>query len=410
MFAHFLAKVGRTSACAMCAYPTHDRLCARCMKEDAKSYTCVVCAKECSFDVTEHIRLPCGCVVDPSCAPLVDLIGHCPGPCLRETTDPTKIGCLQEDLMALILIAHKGGPPLTREDLSDLEDEKMYWVLSCLYASGIGVPIDFKEEKRWFKEAIYHGDPDAQYSMANLKDDISWLRRAADAGQMKAALAMAHFYMGKRVLGNNGTKNTERATHYVSIGKDPVCVCLNALDAVDKRRPDAETKLRLARRNFSSLYERVTVELASLYYTRGDLVEALLLAASLPDPTAETYVSLGVTLARLSYTGSTRDAMDCFVKADSADAYVCMAKLMEQKVVPGGPEGVKSMMEVASEHGHPEAGFYFLMDPNCANVAKYVDMLRNAKDKPFLIRCAIYFTQNGMTELAEECKRIRQLI
>jgi hypothetical protein len=68
------------------------------------------------------------------------------------------------------------------------------------------------------------------------------------------------------------------------------------------------------------------------------------------------------------------------------------------------------MMELASEHGHPEAGFFFLMNPACKDAEKYVNMLRNARDKPFLIRCAVYFSQNGMLELSEECKRIRQSI
>jgi TPR repeat protein len=417
MLQTFLPKLGRASAgCAICAYPTDNRICDRCvLEEGVVNYACVICEQQCGAGLSERVRLPCGDIVHSACEMSVDMIGKCPGACARrDNPDPTKIPSLQDDLIALVLYALRGGPPLVEEDLTDLADEEMFWVLRCIYAHGIGVPRDAEEEKKWLKKAIYQGDPQAQYYLATLKNDLKWLRRAADAGHPKAIRAMADHCVGKCVLGHTRpVADISEAKRYVSLGTDAACLCMQALDAVNHDESDAETKLRRARReNFSteSLFSKVTVELASIYFSRGQYSDALVLAASAP-PTPDIYVSMGVTLAAIDqYNGNAvQDAMLCFIRAKTGDAYVCMAKMMQSNVVPGGPSGVDLLMHRAAEEGHPEAAFHFLQKRDCsaADNKKYLTMLRAARDKPFLIRCAVFFLRNGRPDLAAECKRIR---
>ena len=422
MLPSFLAKASNESRCEVCAYPAPNRLCGRCAAEEGPmDLTCVICKIQCGTAIASRIRLPCGDMVHATCAESLDRIGRCPGACAqRPNPDLTKCPSMQSWLLDFITDALNGGPPLRAEDLVDLEAEQMFWVLRCIYAHGIGVPRNDALEKKWRKEAIYHGDPEAQVHAATMTQDLTWMNRAAAVGHPKAILAMANFYRGFMVLGQRCELNkmdTVRflASQYVDNGVDPVCRCLQGIEASEKGAGDAEVKLRRARReNFSTLelFNKVTVELARIYYDRNDLVEALALTASLDSPTPNVHVSAGITLSAISgYAGDAKhDALQCFLKADNADAYVCMAKLMQANEVPGGKIGMHRLMERAAESGHPDAGFYFLQDPDCSDEPKYVAMLRRARDKGFLVRCAVFFLKNGKPALAEECKRIRLAI
>jgi hypothetical protein len=338
-----------------------------------------------------------------------------------------KIPSLQADLMAIILATFQAGElaePLSREDLHDLEDEKMYWVLRCIYAHGIGVKMDEELEKKWFKEAVYQNSPDALYYLATIKAEdvhdqscMKWLRRAANAGHPKSILAMATYAQGKPVLGRVRKPDAEEAAHFIGIGVDPLCICTQAIAAMEHNLPHAEYLLIKARRdNYSTdaLYNKVTAKLSELYYGKEQYVQALLVAASVPYPSAEIYMAVGVALTGVQgYPGNMEEAMVHLLHAGTlgcSDGYVCMAKAIQQNLVPGTPKGVEKLFELAAEQGHPEAGFYFLQDPKCTDVAKYMDMIRNAKDKRFLVRCSVFFCKDGRMELANECKRLRSLL
>jgi len=352
-------------------------------------------------------------MVHPECASNIDRIGRCPGACAHNPiTDRTKCPSLQAFLLGIIVDALNGGPPLLQDDLKDLADEEMFWVLRCIYANGIGVPHDVAQELKWRKKAVYQDDPCAQMYLGTIKQDLTWVRLAAEAGHPKAILAMANYYRGNRILGHCRSPDLVEANKFITRGVDPVCLCFQAIESAILGGSTAEAKLRRARReNYSTddLYGKTTSELASIYYDRNELVAALALAATIDSPTPDVYVSAGVVLSAIEhYDGDAKhDALECFLAANTPDAFVCIAKLMQAGAVPGGPMAIEKLMGRAAEKGHPDAGFYFLQDPECRDVPRYIAMMQLARDKGFLIRCAVYFMQHGKPELAEECKRIR---
>ena len=385
--------------CSVCAFPATGTLCARCKSEIGPiDFACVIC-----FSQGEPLRLrrlPCGDVVHPECAPTMDLLGKCTGSCvMRVKLGDGKIAPLQFDVLQLMLQAHRGGEPLWKEDLRDLEDEELFWVLRCAYHNGIGVKKDPVLAEHWFKEAIYQGDPDARYFKALRKRDIAWLKRAAEAGHSKAIVAMVDYCMGRPILGHTRPMDQREAARYVDMGSDPMCVGMRALQTGE------EGDLRRARQHFSTdeLYCRITTALASIYYARGDFRGALALASTPPRPTADIHVSKGVSYTAL---GMYDAAVTSFLTAESPDAYVCLAKLMQNGLIPGGDQEVESLMTRAAAYGHPDAGFYFLQYPNVKHVERYVAMLHKAQDESFLVRCAVFFKKNGKPALSEECKCI----
>jgi hypothetical protein len=172
MLASFLAKArpAPTPTCTVCAFPVEGAavLCGQCMREDGDvDYTCVVCKAPCRQALTERIRLPCGDVVHAACAATIDRIGRCPGKCVLTNPDATQCPSLQAWLLDYILYAHGVGPRLapvgewdtndgrlTADDLQDLEDEKMFWVLRCVYEHEIGVERNDALEEKWRTKAL----------------------------------------------------------------------------------------------------------------------------------------------------------------------------------------------------------------------------------------------------------------
>jgi hypothetical protein len=386
------------------------------VKEDGEvDYRCVVCKLPCSKTLTERIRLPCGDVVHAACAATIDRIGRCPGACVHNNPDPAQCPSLQAWLLDYILYLHGIGPRLdprgawdtnddrlTPEDLKDLEDEKMYWVLRCVYAHGIGVDANHALEEKWQIKALEHDDPEALLYMGVLTRDLAWVYRAAKRGHAKAILMLANYYRGNPVLGQRRPANQAEAARYIAMGMDPVCRSLQALDAcieiavaekarastdvLERLRDTAETKLRRAlRENYATDEYRgkVVRELASIYYDRDYVLEALTLTAKTLVPTPDVYIAAGIALSALgNYSGDAiADSVTCFRAADNASAYVYMAQLMLAQVLPGCPTKLFELVKGATDRG--------------------------SKDEDFIVRVAVHFMKAGRSDLAAECKRLR---
>jgi len=404
-------------ACTVCASPVNGTyLCDRCVAEDGGiDYRCVICKVPCSNVVMERIRLPCDDVVHARCASTIDLIGRCPGACVHKNTTPGQCPSLQAWLLDYILYVHGVGTRLdpkgawdtndgrlTPEDLKDLEDEQMFWVLRCIYEHGIGVEQNDAEEAKWLEKAVEQADPDALFFMGVVSRDLAWVYRAAKAGHAKAILTLANYFRGNQVLGQRRPANQVEAARYIAMGVDPVCRSLQALDvchriAIAEReraspstleglRDEAEFKLRKAlRENYSTddYHGKVVRELASLYYDRNDIVRAFTLTSLTFKPTADVFIAAGIALSAMeNYNGDAiADSVACFRAADNASAYVYMAQLMLAKVMPGGPTELFELVKGAVE--------------------------RDSKDEDFIVRAAVHFVRAGRPEFAAECKRMR---
>jgi hypothetical protein len=404
-------------ACTVCASPVNGTyLCEQCVKEDGViDYRCVICKDPCSKVLVERIRLPCGDMVHARCASTIDLIGRCPGSCVYKNKNPTQCPSLQAWLLDYILYAHGIGPRLppkgawdtndgrlTQEDLKDLEDEHMFWVLRCIFANGIGVELNDVAEAKWLEKAVEQDDPEALFFMGVVSRDLAWVYRAAKVGHAKAILTLANYFRGNQVLGQRRPANQVEAARYIAMGVDPVCRSLQALDVchriaiaereraspavLERLRNEAEFKLRLAlRENYSTddYHGKVVRELASLYYDRNDIVRAFTLTAMTLKPTADVYIAAGIALSAMgNYKGDPiADSVKCFREADNASAYVYMAQLMLAKVMPGGPTELFALVKGAMD--------------------------RDSKDEDFIVRVAVHFVRAGRPEFAAECKRMR---
>ena len=420
MLPSFLAKVqdAPKKACIACASPVKRKvhLCVRCLKEEGDvDYRCVICKIPCSNVLVERIRLPCGDVVHASCASTIDRIGRCPGSCVYKNTDPSQCPSLQAWLLDYILYASGVGPRLdpkgawdtndgrlTLEDLKDLEDEKMFWVLRCIYEHGIGVECDPVKEEKWRIKAVEHDDPEALFFMGIVTRDLAWVYRAAKVGHAKAILTLANYFRGNQVLGQRRPANQVEAARYIAMGVDPVCRSLQALDVcqaiavaerekaplanLERLRQEAEFKLRkVLRENYSTdeYHGKVVRELASLYYDRNDIVQAFTLTALTMVPTPDVYIAAGIALSAMqNYNGDAiADSVACFRAANNASAYVYMAQLMLAQVMPGGPAELFALVQGAVERG--------------------------TTDHDFIVRAAVLFVRTGRPDLAAECKRMR---
>src|SRR5262249_2351011 len=74
-----------------------------------------------------------------------------------------------------------------------------------MYATGQGVPLDFKEAVKWFRKAADQGYANAQYNLGvayfegsgvpqDFKEAVKWFRKAADQGNDEAQFNLAVMY------------------------------------------------------------------------------------------------------------------------------------------------------------------------------------------------------------------------
>jgi hypothetical protein len=135
---------------------------------------------------------------------------------------------------------------------ADLKDPKAQFRLGQLYASGQGVPLDFKEAFSWFNKAAKQNDPDAQCSLgfcyatgtgvkANVDTAASWYLKAARLGHAEAQFKLAACY--ERGLGLR-TNTAEALKWYRSAAEQGIAEAQNIIGDNARRNSNYEEAVK----------------------------------------------------------------------------------------------------------------------------------------------------------------------
>ena len=389
--------------CPVCAI-AFNGLCPQCISEGALlNPTCEVCNHATSFEDCE--LMSCGDHAHAKCSELVQKFGCCPGSCWeRLTYKPTQIGRLQWDLKCLIFISHYDNVPLYAEDVCDLVDEELWWVLSCIYHQGVGVEKNEKLSEKFFKRALESFDPAATYYQAVKKKDMLIMQKAAVLGHCKAIRSMANYYMGASVLEKMRPIDMKMVAKYVAMGKDAMCRASQAIRLFKEIGVEAESALRIARHYFTTpaIYSKVTTLLAGLYSKRKEHHRAIALLKPV-EKDEDVWLALGLSY---SAVGEYDDAIHCFVSSGSSEAYISIAKLMTAKIVHGEESDITQLMTLAGNN--PEAAFYFLSKGDLAqkDAEKYVRMIGSCQNEGQLLFFMKEFRSRKQIHYFKLCKDI----
>jgi len=339
--------------------------------------------------------MPCGEVAHEDCFLETQKFGCCRGACWeRIAYTPLQFGWLQWSLKDLIFIAKENKEHLDTADIKDLTDEEMWWVLSCVYRTGVVFPENEKLAEKYFNKALEDNDPEAVYYQAMRKRDICLMQKAAALGQFKAIRSMANYCMGAEVLDKTRKIDMKEAARYVKMGKDPMCAATRAISRFKEVGAIAERDLLMARhyKTTPKIYSKVSVMLASIFRKRGEHERVLDLLMPM-EKDEEVMYAIGASYSELTlYT----EAVYWLTCSGTADSYVKVAKLMADEKfliddVRAEEADVADMMKLAGDH--PEAAFYFLskggLEPK--EISAYVGALKKCRDKDLLLSFTLKF-------------------
>ena len=393
--------------CRVCGVSCDQPICGECDGD----YPCLLCKENC-YDPWDRIKMSCGELLHFDCAQIVKKLGGiCPGQCASRYKEGqvAYFQAIAIDTFLEYRLKNEVLPKTLELELrADLQADNCYWLLTCIYANGIGVRVDIKSAEAYRRKATALKDPNCMYYQAKKCSDIHLMMLSAEQGSHLAATALMLMHLGYPSLGYAIKANPQKAAEYAEMENG----AMHAILSYNAGKKNAEALLKSAlkyRIANHEIYCRARACLADIYMSRKQVQQAFFLSATISDPTDETYFALGVACSAF---GNYRAGMEAFLRSNSPRGYVCIATLLMDGISPTvyekNTETIESCMQKAGAGGHPDAALYFLLrttDP--AEIAHYTPMLANAQDRRFFIRAGVDFAKAGKPELAAECVRLR---